>query len=172
HWGAESTSYGLFLQNNLGLDIFMVSLYSAFAIIPLALTSYYFGKRIDKKGMNMRNLFAAGLIISGVFHILHTVPIPWLSFIFRLGHEAGDGIAFIAVFFWISKLFSKNRIGGDSSLMFTVMLLGQVVGSLVFGPLGQLMGYHIPLIISGFTNILCAVLLVIFVRKFKIKTSY
>ncbi|NIQ17388.1 MAG: hypothetical protein GTN43_01050 [Candidatus Aenigmarchaeota archaeon] len=53
--------------------------------------------------------------------------------------------------------------------MFTLTLLGHVVGSLIFGPIGYHMGYHIPLIISGMINILCAFLLIAFVRTFHVR---
>jgi predicted MFS family arabinose efflux permease len=80
-------------------------------------------------------------------------------------------MAAIAVYFWVSKLFGVERIGGDSSLMFTVMIIGNVAGSLVFGPVGQVMGYHIPLIVSGVTTILCAFLLIAFVKAFHIRET-
>ena len=69
-------------------------------------------------------------------------------------------------------MFGVERIGGNSSLMFTFTLLGQVVGSLIFGPIGYLMGYQIPLIISGITTIFCAFLLLIFVKAFRIRETY
>ena len=172
HWGAETTSYGLFLTQNLNLDMFTVGLYIAGTIIFLGLSAYFFGKRIDSGRSNMKNIFVIGMIISGVFHILHTIPILEISFIFRAIHEIGDGMAIIAMFFWISKLFGKERIGGNSSFMFTLTLIGHVVGSLIYGPIGDYMGYHMPLIFSGITNIMCAILLVIFVRMYKIKETY
>lgn len=172
HWGAEHTSYGLFLRNNLGLDMFLIGVYTSVALFILGVTAYFFGKRIDSRKSNMKNVFITGMIISGVFHILHTIPIVPLSFILRIVHEVGDGMAMIAVYFWVSRLFGVERIGGDSSLMFTVMLFGQVIGSLIFGPIGYLMGYHIPLIISGMINILCAFLLLIFVKVFRIRETY
>ncbi|UCC91880.1 MAG: MFS transporter [Candidatus Aenigmatarchaeota archaeon] len=172
HWGAEATSFGLFLRNNLGLDMFLIGLYTGISLFSLGLTAYFFGKRIDRGKSNMKNVFIAGMIISGVFHILHTVPIPWLSFILRIPHEIGDGMTLIAIYFWVSKLFGVKRIGGDSSIMFTVTLLGHVVGSLIFGPIGYHLGYHIPLIISGVTNILSAFLLIAFVKAFKVRETY
>lgn len=172
HWGAEATSYGLFLRTNLGLDMFLVGLYTGTSLFFLGITAYVFGKRIDKGKSNMKNVFFAGMIISGVFHILHTIPIPWFSFLMRIPHEIGDGMTLIAIYFWVSKLFGVERIGGDSSIMFTVTLLGHVVGSLIFGPVGYLMGYHIPLIISGVTTISCAFLLLIFVKVFRIRETF
>ncbi len=169
HWGAEGTSFGLFLRNNLGLDMFLVGVYTSVTLLFLGFTAYVFGKRIDQRKSNMKNVFVAGMIISGVFHILHTIPIVPLSFLLRIPHEVGDGMTLIAIYFWVSKLFGVKRIGGNSSLMFTLTLLGHVVGSLIFGPIGYHMGYHIPLIISGMINILCAFLLIAFVRTFHVR---
>lgn len=171
HWGAERTSYGLFLRTNLGLDMFMVGLYTSLTIPFLGLTSYYFGRRIDAGKSNMRRIFFVGMIVSGVFHILNTVPVPWFSFLMRIFHEAGDGMADIAVYFWISRLFNTERIGGGSGVMFAVMLMGQVTGSLIFGPIGQIYGYHIPLIISGITSILCSFLLALFLKIFHVSDA-
>jgi MFS family permease len=168
HWGAEATSFGLFLRNNLGLDMFMVGVYSSVALLFLGFTAYFFGRRIDRGKNKMKNVFFAGVLFSGVFGILYTIPIPWISFLFRIPHEMGDGMASIAMYFWISKLFGTERIGGNSSLMFTLTLLGQVTGSLVFGPIGYVMGYQMPFIISGATTIICAFLLLTFVRIFHI----
>jgi MFS family permease len=172
HWGAEGTSFGLFLKNNLGLNMFEVGVYASATLFFLGLTAYIFGKRIDMRKSNMKNVFFAGMLVSGIFHILHTIPIVPVSFLFRVAHEVGDGMTMIGIYFWVSRLFGVKRIGGNSSLMFTLTLLGQVVGSLVFGPIGYLMGYHIPLIISGVMNILSAFLLLIFVRAYHVRETY
>lgn len=172
HWGAEGTSFGLFLNKNLGLDMFWVGVYIGISLFFLGLTAYIFGKRIDLGKSNLKNVFVLGMIISGVFHIIHTIPVPWLSFLLRIPHEIGDGMALIAIYFWVSKLFGIERIGGNSSIMFMVTLLGHVVGSLIFGPIGYHFGYHIPLIISGVTTILSAFLLIAFVRIFHVRETY
>lgn len=169
HWGAETTSYGLFLKNNLNLDLFMIGIYNAGSVIFLGISAYLFGRRIDSGKANLRNIFFAGMLISGVFHILHTIPVLPLSFAFRVLHEVGDGMAMVSMFFWISRLFGRERIGGNSSLMFTLTLIGQVAGSLIYGPMGYLMGYHVPLIISGMVAIFCAFLMIAFLRIYGVR---
>ncbi len=171
HWGAEGTSFGLFLRHNLGLDMFQLGVYTSVTLLFLGVTAYIFGRRIDRGKSNMKNVFVGGMLVSGIFHILHTIPIPWISFLLRIPHEVGDGMTMIAVYFWISKLFGVKRVGGNSGFMFTLMLLGNVIGSLVFGPMGYLLGYHIPLIVSGMTNIACAFLLLLFAKIFKLRET-
>lgn len=172
HWGAETTSYGLFLKNNLNLNMFMVGVYNAGALLFLGISAFVFGRRMDSERINLKNLMILGMAISGIFHVLHTIPVLPLSFVFRVIHEIGDGMAGLAMFFWVSKLFRKERIGGNSSFMFALTLVGQVVGALIYGPLGYHMGYHVPLIISGIMNIICAFLLVALIRMFNIRRYY
>lgn len=169
HWGAEATSYGLFLANNLGLDIFMSAMYIAFSLPALGAVCYFFGMRVDRKKTDVRHLLVGGFVISGIGLVLHTIPIAWISFLFRVVHEVGDGMTMIAFFIWVSRIFGKKRIGGDTGIMFTIMLVGQMIGSLIYGPLGFEMGYHFPSIISGVTNIVSAVLLVTFMRFIKLR---
>jgi DHA1 family quinolone resistance protein-like MFS transporter len=168
HWGSERTAFGLFLKKDLGLDMFMFGLYTAFALPFLGFASYYFGRRIDAGKSNLKMIYFAGMVLSGAAYILNTVPVLWFSFVTRIIHEFGDGMADIAVYFWISKLFNFERVGGGSGVMYTVMLLGQVTGSLVFGPLGEIMGYRVPIIITGVTSIMSAFLLLAYARIFKV----
>jgi MFS family permease len=168
HWGSERTTFGLFLKNGLGLDIFWLGVYTSLSLPFLGIGSYYFGRRIDAGKSNLKLVYVAGMMMSGVSYILNTVPVPWFSFVMRMFHEFGDGMADIAVYFWISKLFKVERVGGSSTVLFTVMLLGQITGSLIFGPLGQIAGYHVPIIITGITSIASALLLLVFVKIFKV----
>ncbi len=168
HWGAERTSYGLFLSTNLGLDMFMIGLYTSLTLPFLGLTSYYFGRRIDKGKSNMRNVFLAGLIVSGASLILNTVPVPWFSFVMRIIPRSRGRHGGHSGLFWVAKLFNVERVGGGSGVMFAVMLMGQVAGSLVFGAMGQMMGYNVPLIIAGITTISCSFLLALFLRVFHV----
>ncbi|MCX6818183.1 MAG: MFS transporter [Candidatus Aenigmarchaeota archaeon] len=168
HWGAENTSFGLFLRNNLGFDMLMVGMFTAFSLPFLGIMAYVFGKRIDAGKNSVKWILFFGLLLSGVSFILQTIPIPWFSFLTRITHESGDGMYNVAIFFWVSKLFGVKRVGGGSGIMFTLALLGQIAGSLVFGPIGQLMGYHVPMIVSGITTIISAFLLLAFVKIFKI----
>jgi MFS family permease len=166
HWGAEATSYGLFLQNNLGFDFFSMGLYIAASVLVVGASAYFFGKRIDNAKIGFRRVFLAGLFISGFFHILMTVPDPFFSFLFRAIHEFGDGMIEISFFLWVSRRFQVERVAGNVSIIMTAMLISQVIGSVFFGWLGSSYGYHLPLIVSGATSVFAGVLFMVFGKKY------
>lgn len=164
HWGAERTSYGLFMREVLGLDPVGMGLYASFTIIFLGIAAFVFGNRIDHR-TNFRNIFIIGLVVSGLAHILMTVPEVFISFAFRSIHEAGDGLAGVAILFWLGRKFKKSRLGGDTGIFFVIMTIGEFTGSLIYGPIGFSMGYSWPLIISGITTIITAGLFLVLKRR-------
>jgi MFS family permease len=164
HWGAERTSYGLFLRNVLNLNEISMGLYVAFSIIFLGAAAFFFGNRIDHR-TDFKKLFLIGLILSGITHILMTVPEVYISFLFRAIHEVGDGIQRVSVFFWLRKKFRTTRLGGDTGIFFVIMTLGEFTGSIIYGPIGFTYGYSLPLILSGITTIICAVLFYFLKRR-------
>ncbi len=164
HWGAERTSYGLFLRDVLNLSDVSMGLYVAFAIIFLGIAAFFFGNRIDHR-TDFKKLFLIGLLVSGITHILMTMPNVYVSFLFRAIHEAGDGIQRVSVFFWLRKKFSQSRLGGDSGIFFVIMTLGEFTGAIIYGPTGFAYGYSMPLILSGMTTIICAGLFYVLKRR-------
>ncbi|RLJ08881.1 MAG: hypothetical protein DRP16_00460 [Candidatus Aenigmatarchaeota archaeon] len=167
HWGAESTSYSLFLKNNLGLNVFWTAVYISIPLIIFGLFALKFGTVIDKK-INFKFLFLLGLVVSGAGHILMTCPLVWLSFMFRILHEIGDAMVEVAMLFWISKLFSFKTIGGESGLIFTLAIIGRFIGALIFAPIGFYWGYHYPFILSGVVIFASAGLFCLLSQKKKI----
>jgi DHA1 family quinolone resistance protein-like MFS transporter len=167
HWGAEHTSYILFIKQAFGLDMIFSGLYVAIPMAALGIAAYFYGKKIDHR-TDFKKLLLYGMVISGVFHILMVNPNVYASFFFRILHEVGDGIAAISMVFWISKRFKRTRIGGDAGLFFVVMMLGEFVGSIVYGPLGEAFGYGYPLIISGVISaFVCAPLFLLLKSRLK-----
>ena len=155
HWGAESTSYGLFVKTNLGLDLTMSSLFMALPLLFLGYASIKYGKRIDR-GKNLGKMLAIGAVFSGLTHILMAYPLVEWSFLMRCVHEFADGIFNVALLFQIGKFFPKERIGGNVGLMVMVMAVGEFAAAMVFGWMGPLYGYEWPLIISGIISIVVA----------------
>jgi MFS family permease len=82
------------------------------------------------------------------------VPFIYVSLAARLVHGLGDGAVTIVVYVGMAKLFHLDRIGGNSGLVFLVFSMSSVVGSLIYGPLGQEYGYAVPLIVSGIMTFL------------------
>lgn len=165
HFGAEITSYGLFLQENLHLSKIHMGFYMAGELGAMALTAIFLGRVIDKKRISILTIFIVGITLSGLTHIFMTIPIIWFSFLMRLIHGVGDGAMLIFIFIGISKFFEKERIGGNKGIVEFAIKVGIVVGALVFGPLGETLGYHLPLIYSGVLEILGLLIFLIFLRK-------
>ncbi|MBN2330887.1 MAG: MFS transporter [Candidatus Aenigmarchaeota archaeon] len=153
HWGAEHTSYSLFLREGLGLDLGGIGIYMGIPVMVLAVVSMIAGSRIDKTGNN-KVFFFAGLVISGIGHIMMAYPVVPVSFMFRVLHEIGDAMAAVGYNVSFSKIFKVERVAGETSIAYTVMIMGAVFGSLVFGPLGFAYGFSYPLIISGALSLL------------------
>lgn len=164
HFGAETTSYGLFLKNNLSLSSIQIGLYMGIAIMTMSLTSYLIPKTLKKWKVKYILLF--GLFVSGSGHILMTVKPALLSGFFRIYHETGDTAMFFFLYYGMSKLFSSERMGGYTGIFQLATTVGATIGALIFGPIGSIYGYHMPLIISGCTTLIAFILSVRFMHHF------
>ncbi len=162
HWGAEGTVYSLFLVNNLGLTTTSAGIFMAIPIFFLALFSYLAGKKIDT-GIKPSTILFIGLLLSGFGHIVLVYPVVLVSFFARIVHEIGDALLLIFIYVSIYKLFPKSRVGGLTGAVTTVMIFGSFLGSLVFAPLGTIVGYGWPLAISGI--ILLFTLVIVLFKK-------
>jgi MFS family permease len=148
HWGAETTSYGLFLTERLGLTFQGMGLYMATEFAVLAITAYCYG-RFWHGRLSTLSLLSLALLTSGLGHILMTIPNVGLSLTWRLVHGFGDALIMMEIYTTIARLFHVDRIGGHASLITLVSVSGSFIGALIFGPLGAAYGYQWPLIISG-----------------------
>ncbi|MDI6854122.1 MAG: MFS transporter [Deltaproteobacteria bacterium] len=152
HWGAEGTSLSLFLQTALGLSPMGMGLYMSGEFMVVALTAYCYGRFWDGRWPPLTFLILA-LLTSGLGHIFMTYPsLPW-SFGWRAVHGVGDGLIMMLTYTTIARLFHVDRVGGNSGLILLTCTLGTFSGSLIYGPLGAGLGYHLPLIISGFVSL-------------------
>jgi MFS family permease len=148
HWGAETTSYGLFLQEILGLSPRGMGLYMATEFGVLAITAYVYG-RCWYGRLSPLTLLSLALLTSGFGHIFMTLPPVAFSLSWRLVHGFGDALIMMESYTTIARLFQVERIGGNASLISLVSVGGSFAGALIFGPLGAAWGYQWPLIISG-----------------------
>ncbi len=164
HWGAEMTSYGLFLKDVLNLSTINMGFYTAFSVLFLGIAAFIFGSRIDHR-TNFKNIFLIGLLVSGFAHVLMTIPQVHVSFLFRAIHEVGDGIAAVSLLFWLGRKFRRSRLGGDSGIFYVIMSIGGFAGSIFYGPMGFAYGYSMPLIMSGIATIICAGLFMVLKRR-------
>jgi MFS family permease len=152
HWGAEGTSLGLFLKEDLGLGPLGVGFYLVGEFSVVALTAYLYG-RYGVGRLRPFALLALALATSGAGHIFMTYPDLAWSFAWRLVHGFGDGLIAMITYTTIARLFHVDRIGGNAGLISLASTLGVLTGSLLYGPLGASWGYQFPLIISGLTSL-------------------
>jgi len=147
HYGAENTTYGLFLQKNLGLNSQMSGLYMGLSILSMGATAIIFSRMI--KRIKVKFLLFIGLILSGIGHILMTVQDPVLSFIFRALHETGDAAFFVFLAYGITSIFDLKRMGGNTGIVAFVSIIGSTISSFIFGVIGEKYGYNVPLVGTG-----------------------
>jgi MFS family permease len=150
HWGAEAVAYSLFLRQHLGLHTGQIGLYTGVGYACVGIGAYLAMLLFEHQRVrHLQYLLYAGLLLAGIGHILMCIPsVPW-SFAFRLVHEIGDGFITFAFFQGVSKIFHLDKIGGGSAFISVWMMLGTIVGSIIFGQVGASFGYHWPLILSG-----------------------
>ncbi|MFC1655796.1 MFS transporter [Patescibacteria group bacterium] len=164
HYGAEATSYSLFLKTNFALDIGQIGIFVGGAIIFLALSVLYYSRKIAK-GFDPKYVFYIGLIVSGIGHIIFALQQDViLAFIARSFHEWGDGAMIFSIFYGIVRIFKIERIGGNASFITFTSILGTSVSAFIFGPIGEHFGYHVPLFVTGITT-LCSFLLLYYLQK-------
>lgn len=148
HWGAEGTVYSPFLKRYFNLNNLQLSLYISLPLFALAFSSFLVGLRKFDAQKNKR-FFLISMFISGMGHILMINDNVFLSFLFRVVHEVGDGFLGALVVLFISRIFEKRIIGGSSGVLLAIMTFGHMAGALVFSPLGFRVGLQYPFIISG-----------------------
>ena len=148
HWGAEATSYGLFLREDLQLGMHGMGWYMSGEFIAITLTLALAGRHLV--GMRRLQIFAlTGLILSGIGGIgmvCHNLP---LSVAMRSLHGVGDGLIFLVMYYGIARLFALDRLGGNTGFVSMATMLGYVIGALVYGGLSEAYGYTLPLWLSG-----------------------
>jgi predicted MFS family arabinose efflux permease len=154
HWGAEGTSYSLLLKEGFSLSQRAIAWYMGSIWILFAL--FIFGiSRAIKESTPLHWIIYPGLLLSGTGHILFTHPSLPLSYLFRLVHECGDAAFEMYLMVGMHRYFPLERLGGSSGVVLTVTLAGRLLGSLIFGPMGEHFGYHYPFILSGILTLLC-----------------
>lgn len=160
HYGAENTSYGLFLKKDLGLSSTYTGLYIGLSIIPMGLSAIFFTKILKK--IQVKNLLFFGLIASGIGHILMTVNDPIYSFLFRMFHEIGDSAVFVFMAYGITSMFDLKRVGGNNGIIYFTIIISTALGNITTGPMGEKYGYAVPLIVTGIVSIIAFVIALIF----------
>ncbi|MBA4336171.1 hypothetical protein C0416_00160 [bacterium] len=167
HYGAETTSYSLFLKDQFSLNSGQIGLFVGGSVFFVGLSSLFFGKKVAG-GFNPRYVFYIGLFISGIGHVLLSLQTNvWFAFAVRCFHEFGDGAMIFSIYYGIVSIFNIERIGGNASIITFAQIMGASLSAFLFGPLGEHYGYYLPLFVSGITTILAGFILYIFDLKTK-----
>lgn len=171
HWGAEGTSYALLLKENFGLSQTMTGVYVGASWIIFGFLIYFVGRRI-KDADSLKKILYMGLVLSGLGHILFIYPNFIFSFIIRIFHELGDAAFEMFILVGIHRHFPTERIGGTSGVVLTVTIAGKFFGSLIYGPIGDSLGYHYPFIISGVLTLMAIGIAYFYFRETDKKDHY
>jgi len=166
HFGAEATSYSPFLKENLGLNNLQAGLYMGLAIITMGITSITISKNLKK--WKTQNVMILGLFLSSTGHVLMTVfSDPIISFLFRVYHETGDAAFFFFIYHGATKLFKLDRIGGHAGMISLTLSLGSALGAIIFGPVGEKLGYNISIAASGAIVLIPLAIAIYLIKEFK-----
>ena len=148
HWGVETTVYSPFLRDYLRLERYQIALFMSIPLFVLALAAYLMSLRRYDAHAN-RKVFLLAMFMSGAGHYFMVNRSAVLAFLFRILHEAGDGMLGVLIALYISRLFQRKSIGGSAGMLMTVMVAGHMVGALVFSSLGYRFGLQYPFMVSG-----------------------
>jgi MFS family permease len=148
HWGAEYTCYGPFLRSNLHLDMIGLGWYMSAEYIAVLVAALLAGRALNRPE-RMRVFALVGLLASGVGSVGMVFPPVFVSVLFRALHGLGDGTMLVVLYLGISRLFSIERMGGNTGFVTMATMLGFVLGALIYGWLGDFKGYALPLWVSG-----------------------
>jgi predicted MFS family arabinose efflux permease len=148
HWGVEGTIYSPFLRQRFGLNDFGIALYMALAYLALAGGSLLVS-RLPFDPARDRRLLLLGIALSGVGLFFMVQDDVRLSFLFRLVHEAGDGLMGALILLAISRLFEKRLIGGSAGVLLAIQTMGLMTGAMAFSSIGFRAGLQYPFYIAG-----------------------
>lgn len=157
HWGAEFTSYSLFLREDLGLSLGEMGWYMAAEFVAMTVAFLVHGRRA-RVAERLRGVAVFGLVLSGLGQVAMTLTgDPVVSCACRFVHGLGDSSVLLVFYLGVARLFVPERLGGNSGMINTMTMLGMIAGALIFGPLGEARGYALPLLVSGLLTACLAV---------------
>jgi len=153
HWGVEGTVYSPYLAQAFGLDGFGASIYMSAGLFMLSMAAFLVGFLKFDVRVN-RRLILGAMLLSGVGMIAMVQRNVYVSFAFRVLHEISDGVLGATLTLVISRLFERRSIGGSAGLLVAIQISGQMLGAMVYSPLGYRAGLHYPFLIAGAVLIL------------------
>ena len=156
HWGAEQTCYGLFLRDDLRLGFQGMGWYFSCEFLAIIIALVLAGKMIGHR-IDFNTIAVCGLILSGLGSMGMVVKPVLVSVSFRFVHGIGDGFMTVVLYYGISRLFSLAHLGGNTGLVHFFSMVGYMIGSLIYSPIGGAVGYGYSLWISGLLTVLLVI---------------
>jgi MFS family permease len=149
HWGAEGSSYGLFLRDYFHLTKLQSGIFMGLPILGLGISAMFTGHSLDRRRGSLQSLTITAFLCSGLGQVLMVVPNIYLSFVLRIVHEIGDGMAGAILLTEMARRFRIDCIGGQSSLVTLSTILAQSLGLFIFSQTGQHWGHDWSMIAGG-----------------------
>jgi len=148
HWGVEGTVYSPFVKTHFRLNDIQLTLFIALPLLILAFTALFIGSVEYNPQLN-KKIFLVSMFLSGAGLVLMVQENVYLSLLFRIVHEIGDGGIGALATLYISKLFERRSIGGSWGILLAIQTMGHITGALLFSSLGYSLGLQYPFYIAG-----------------------
>lgn len=162
HWGSEASSLSLFLTQHFNFTKFHVGLFMSLPIAFLGITSIIAGPLIDKEVVNIRKIIYVAFLSSGFGQILMVSNNVYFSEVMRIIHEIGDGLAGLVFMLGLARMFTKEKMGGLSSLVTFANILSMSISTMILSRVGESFGYQYSVVIGGISAVFACFLLFVF----------
>jgi MFS family permease len=158
HAGAEQSSFSLFLNKEINLDMESVGwlfFIHANVMAVLSIVSGYYADRVNARGKGLSTLYYVGIAVSGLTNIMLMFTTNFGNVLAtRLTHAVGDSLTLVTRSLIISNIFVAKRMGGNLATIQTTVTLGTLFGSIISGAVP---GYSSGFVIAGAAAVLAVI---------------
>ena len=158
HAGAEQSSFSLFLNKDIKLDMESVGwlfFIHANVMAVLSVISGYYGDRVNARKKGLAALFYIGIAVSGLTNIMLMFTTNFGNVLAtRLTHAVGDSLTLVTRSLIVSNLFITTRMGGNLATIQTTITLGMLCGAIISGAVP---GYSSGFVIAGAAAVLAVI---------------
>ena len=158
HAGAEQSSFSLFLNKEINLDMESVGwlfFIHANVMAVLSIVSGYYADRVNARGKGLATLYYVGIAVSGLTNIMLMFTTNFGNVLAtRLTHAVGDSLTLVTRSLIVSNLFVATRMGGNLATIQTTVTLGTLFGSIIAGAVP---GYSSGFAIAGAAAVLAVI---------------